>query len=168
MSFWTIARWLSRLPLVVAVIFFLFLAGQWLVAPTGVSVITDSGIKLDSAGAVTNMRGTGALFVPLAAILVVCLVSQSRVLLGLRLLTTLAAGGFVVRCGILVFDGATPLLLRILRFELILIAFATAGLVLETVRVRRQRRPGHEAARRSVRRWWRAQRTGGPQDQNVV
>jgi hypothetical protein len=144
MSFWKVAGWLNRLPLVAAVIFFLFLAGQWLVDPTRVSVLTESGIKLDSAAAVTNMRGTGALFVPLAGILVVCLVSQRRVLLGLRLLTTLAAGGFVVRCGILLFDGATPLLFRILRFELILIAFSTAGLVLESVRVRREHPPHHD------------------------
>jgi hypothetical protein len=139
-TFWRIAPWLSRVPLLVAVPFFLRLAGQWLADPRRVTVVVDSGIQLDSPAAITNMRGTGALFVPLAAILVACLVSTPRVLLGLRLLTTIVAGAFVVRCLIYVVDGGTPLLARILRYELLLVALSTAGLLLETARRRREAR----------------------------
>jgi hypothetical protein len=137
---WRAAPWLSRLPLLAGAMFFLFLAGQWLVDPAKVRVLTESGIALGSAAAVTNMRGTGALFVPLAAILVACSVSTSRVLLGLRLLTTILAGAFAVRCAILLVDGPTPLLLRILRAELAMIALSGAALLLETARRRREGR----------------------------
>jgi hypothetical protein len=133
-TFWRIAPWLTRLPLLLAVVFFLFLAGQWLVDPTHVAVLTESAIALPSQAAVTNMRGTGALFVPLAGILVACLVSDRRVLLGLRLLTTIVAGAFAVRWAIVAFDGMTPLLARILRFEFMILSISVAGLVLETVR----------------------------------
>jgi hypothetical protein len=139
-TFWQIAPWLSRIPLLVAVPFFLRLAGQWLMDPRAVAVVVDSGIRLDSAAAVINMRGTGALFVPLAAILMACLVSTPRVLLGLRLLTTIVAGAFAVRCAIFVVAGQTPLLARILRVELAFIVLCAAGLLLETARRRREGR----------------------------
>jgi hypothetical protein len=144
-TFWRIAPWLTRLPLVLAAFFFLFLAGHWLVDPRHVSVLTESGILLPSRAAVTNLRGTGALFVPLAGILVACLTSKERILLGLRLLTTIVAGAGAVRWGIVAFDGMTPLLARILRFESLILVISVAGLVLETAR--RARRDGaHEAS----------------------
>jgi hypothetical protein len=144
-AFWRIAPWLTRLPLVLAVVFFLFLASQWLVDPTHVAVLTESAVSLPSQAAITNMRGTGALFVPLAGILVACLVSDRRVLLGLRLLTTIVAGAFTVRWAIVAFDGMTPLLARILRFEFVILLISVAGLVLETVR--RAREGAHEVSR---------------------
>jgi hypothetical protein len=137
-TFWRTAHWLTRLPLVLAVFFFLFLASQWLLDPTHVAVLTQSGISLPSQAADTNMRGTGALFVPLAGILVACLISKERILLGLRLLTTIVAGAGVVRWGIVAFDGMTPLLARILRVEFLVLMISVAGLVLETMRRARQ------------------------------
>jgi hypothetical protein len=137
-TFWRIAPWLTRLPLIVAAVFFLFLAGQWLLDPTHVAVLTASGIALPSQAAITNMRGTGALFVPLAGILVACLISRERILLGLRLLTTLLAGAFAVRWVIVALDGMTPLLARILRFEFAILTISAAGLVVETLRRGRQ------------------------------
>jgi hypothetical protein len=137
-TFWRVAPWLTRLPLVLAVAFFLFLAGQWLIDPTRVAVLTESGVRLDSQAAITNLRGTGALFVPLAGILVACLVSERRILLGLRLLTTIVAGVFAIRCGIVAFDGMTPLLARVLRVEFMFMTLSAGGLILETMRRARQ------------------------------
>jgi hypothetical protein len=145
-TFWRIAPLLTRLPLVLAVIFFLFLAGQWLVDPMQVAVLTESRITLPSPAAVTNMRGTGALFVPLAGILLACLFSERRVLLGLRLLTAIVGGAFVVRWVIVAFDGMTPLLARILRFESLILMISVAGLILETMRRTRKEKP-HEMSR---------------------
>ena len=140
-AFWRMAPWVTRVPLVLAVAFFLFLSGQWLADPTRVAVITESGIVLPSHAAVTNVRGTGALFVPLAGIMVACLLSERRILLGLRLLTTIVAGAGAVRWGIVAFDGMTPLLARILRAEFVILMISVAGLVLETMRRARQQAP---------------------------
>jgi hypothetical protein len=71
-TFWRLAPWLARIPLVIAVGFFLFLARAVARRPSERRVLTESGIKLDSPMAATNLRGTGALFVPLAGILVYC------------------------------------------------------------------------------------------------
>jgi hypothetical protein len=136
-TFWRIAPFLTRLPLIAGVAGFVRLGGGWLLDPARVGVITESGIRLETQAAITHMRGTGALFVPLAAILVFCLTSTRRVLLGLQLLTTIIAGAFLVRCVILLVDGPTALLARILRAELAGLALAAAGLVLETLRRRR-------------------------------
>jgi hypothetical protein len=149
--FWRLAPWLARVPLVLAIAFFLFLAAQWLIDPTRVAVLRESGIKLESPAAITNMRGTGALFVPLAAVLVVCL-SAERVLLGLRLLTTIIAGAFAVRWGIVAFDGMTPLLARVLRFEFGILVLSALGLVLETFRRGRQERFGELAVDGGIER----------------
>jgi hypothetical protein len=138
--FWRVAPWITRLPLALAVVLFLLLAGQWLVDPTHVAVLTESSVVLPSRAAITNMRGTGALFVPLAGILVTCLVSRERILLGLRLLTTIVAGAFAVRLCIVALDGMTPLQARILRVEVAFAILSAAGLVLETVRREREAR----------------------------
>jgi hypothetical protein len=136
-TFWRAAPWLARVPLVLSIPFMLYLAAQWLLDPASVAVIASSDIHLETHAAVTNLRGTGALFVPLAGIMGACVASQERVLLGLRLLATIIGGAFVVRWGIVALDGMTPLLARILRGEATLLGLSLAGLLLETKRRRR-------------------------------
>jgi hypothetical protein len=104
-TFWRLAPWLSRLPLLVAAPFFVFLGTRWLFDPAAV-----------------------------------CAASTRRVLTGLWLLTSVVGVAFAVRCSILFFDGATPMLLGILRAESGLLGFTAAGLCLEIVRRRREAR----------------------------
>jgi hypothetical protein len=137
-AFWRFAPWLSRLPLVAAAPFFLFLASRWLFQPA--ALVSRFGGHVEQAAGITNLRGNGAVFIALFVIVAVCAVSTRRVLLGLWLLTAIVAVAFAVRCSILIFDGATPMLLGILRVESALLGFTAAGLCLEIVRRRREAR----------------------------
>jgi hypothetical protein len=139
-SFWGVAPWLSRIPLLVSCLFFISLGARWLRDPRAAAA--GNGVTIDAAASetLTNMRGTGAVFMGLAVIVAACLVSTPRVLTGLRFLTTLVASTFVVRCAILALDGATPLLLRIMGTEVVLLLVTASALALETVRRRREER----------------------------
>jgi hypothetical protein len=137
-TFWRLAPWLSRLPLVVAAPFFVFLGTRWLFQPA--ALVSRFGGHVDEAAGLTNLRGNGAVFIALFVVVAVCAASTRRVLAGLWLLTAIVAVAFAVRCSILIFDGATPMLLGIMRAESGLLGFTAAGLCLEIVRRRREAR----------------------------
>jgi hypothetical protein len=63
---WRIVRSAARLPLAAGVAAFVRLGSQWLYDPASVSVLAESGVRLESHAAVTHMPGTGAELVLLA------------------------------------------------------------------------------------------------------
>jgi hypothetical protein len=136
--FWRLAPWLSRIPLLVFCLFLASLGARWLGNPRAAAAT--NGVVLDpvATAALTNLRGTGAVFISLAVVVGACLVSTPRVLLGLRVATTIVGCTFVVRLMILALDGATPLLLRILSVEAAFLFVLVCALLLETVRRRRE------------------------------
>jgi hypothetical protein len=140
-SFWRVAPWLSRIPLVGFCVFVVSLGASWLGDPRAAAA--RNGVALDPAATavLTNMRGTGAVFIGLAVLVGACVVSTRRVLLGLRVATTIVGCSFVVRLMILALDGATPLLLRILGGEAVILVVLGSGLLLETMRRKREEVP---------------------------
>ena len=132
--FWRLAPWLTRVPLAIFTAFTVFLGVRYVAHPEG--VVSDFGLTAGSAAALTNMRGAGAVQFALAAVALWCLV-RGHVLPGLQLVTAVLAVAFVTRCLILLLDGSTPLLARILPVELGLLALVGAALAVETVRTRR-------------------------------
>lgn len=134
--FWNFATWLARLPLLFATGFFLFLASRWLLDP--VETAARYGIVAGAADGLADLRGNGAVFVALSAVMAACLVSARRVLPGLQLLTGIVGVTLATRAVILVYAGITPLSLRITGFELLFLAVAAAGLLLERSRLRRE------------------------------
>jgi hypothetical protein len=122
--------WFSRALLLVASVLFLAIASRNIVDPAAAE--GPVGIAFSSPGGVTVARvGFGAFPLGFAIILIACLVSERRLLLGLRLLNTLVVVVTAVRILGLVVDGPAAFTLKVLRPELALTVLSTAGVYLE-------------------------------------
>ncbi len=96
---------------------------------------TSVKISLGSAAAITSMRvGFGAFPLGFAIIVASCLVSTSRLLLGLFFVATIFGAATGARLLGIVVDGAAPESVFLLRPEVALLALSVIGVLLESAR----------------------------------
>jgi len=122
--------WFSRALLLVASVLFLAIASKNIVDPAAAE--GPVGIAFSAPAGVTVGRvGFGAFPLGFAIILIACLVSERRLLLGLRLLNTLVVVLTAVRVLGLVVDGPAPFTLKVLRPEIALTLLSSVAVYLE-------------------------------------
>jgi hypothetical protein len=125
--------WFSRALLLIAAVLFLAIASRNIVDPAAAE--GPVGIAFSAPGGVTVARvGFGAFPLGFAIILMACLVSERRLLLGLRLLSTLVVVLTAVRILGLIVDGPAAFTLKVLRPEIALTLLSTVGVYLESKR----------------------------------
>jgi hypothetical protein len=136
--------WFGRFVLVAATLLLGGIAAKYISDPVG--AVADHGITLASADALTSMRVAGGLFLAIAIVLVACLVSERRLLIGLAVLATVAVVILAVRLLGLGLDGPAPFTLEVLKPEVALVLFSGLALLLE-----RKRRAARECERDATR-----------------
>jgi len=130
--------WLIRLILGAATLIFTLIGVKYITDP--VRAAASFNISLGSAPAITSMRvGFGAFPVGFAIIVASCLVSTSRLLLGLYFVATIIGVATAARVLGIVVDGAAPESVVLLRPEVALLALSVVGVLLESGRRRHQR-----------------------------
>jgi hypothetical protein len=152
------SRWFSRALLLVASILFVAIAARNIADPAAAE--GPQGIAFNSPGALTIGRvGFGAFPLGIAVIQLACLVSESRLLIGLRVLNTVAILVTAVRLLGLALDGPAEFTFKVLRPEIVLSVLSTVAVYLEgrrRARLRLEELPGsfgpHLADQRSASR----------------
>jgi cytochrome b561 len=136
-GFWHYASWLTRFILAPPAVLFAVIGWKYLSDP--LEVAAGSGTILGSPAAVTDSRAMGAIFLALAALTILALVSERRVLAGLAMVATVDA--FVTGARLLgvIIDGTPQETMSKLVAELVLLTLMTAGVLIE---LRRRRRLG--------------------------
>jgi len=132
---WRFTPWLTRLILGAATLIFTLIGVKYITDP--VRAAASFNISLGSAAAVTSMRvGFGAFPVGFAIIVASCLVSTSRLLLGLYFVVTIIGVATAARVLGIVVDGAAPESVFLLRPEVALLGLSVIGVLLEAGRRR--------------------------------
>jgi Domain of unknown function (DUF4345) len=126
--------WFNRVVLAGATLLFSLIGVRYIVDP--VSEVAPHAITLGSPEAITMMRVSGAVFVGLAAVLFMSLVSDRRLRGGIAVLALVSIAVTAVRLFGLVVDGAGPFTLKVLKPEIALVLLSTLGFLFETRRVR--------------------------------
>jgi hypothetical protein len=127
---WRFVPWLNRLVLLAPTVVFSLIAVKYLADPVGTAAAFK--ISLGSAAAVTNMRvGFGAFPLGFALILMSCLVSARRHLMGLWFVATIIGVATGARLLGIMLDGPASQSLMVLRPEVVLLTLSSVGLVLE-------------------------------------
>ncbi len=121
--------WFGRIVLAGATILFTLVAFRQIVDPIGSSV--PHQIALGSSDAITITRVTGGLFLGLALVLVACVVSERRLLMGLGALATVSAVVTAVRVLGVIVDGPGPFSLQVLKPEVALVALSSIAFFVE-------------------------------------
>jgi Domain of unknown function (DUF4345) len=134
--FGRLAPWLIRATLVLPAVLFVLIGTKYLRDPVGTA--SASGMSLDGPAAVTDMRAFGAMFLAVAAVILLSLVGTRRLLAGLAVVAIVV--GLVTGARVLgvLLDGAASGTLFKLVPELVLLTICALGFVVEFVR-RRQR-----------------------------
>lgn len=136
-ALWPFVPWLNRLILLAPTVLFVSLTVRIIADP--VRSATDHGMSLASPVGVTNYRsGNGGLFLALACFTLYCLVSRRRHLVGLTLLATLMGVILVLRGVSATVDATLPEQVRLLGAEAVFLTLSTLGIVLDTMRSRRE------------------------------
>jgi hypothetical protein len=126
--------WLGRLVLSGAALLLLRIAAQFVGDPVGAAA--SHGIVLGSVEAVTIMRVSGGVFLGVALVLLVCLASDERLVVGLGVLAAVATSITLVRLLGVVVDGPAPFTLHVLKPEVALVIASTAAFAAERRRSR--------------------------------
>ncbi len=133
--------WFSRALLLVGAVLFLAIAAKNIVDPAAAE--GPVGIVFNAPAGVTVGRvGFGGFPLGIAIILGACLISEHRLLVGLRVLNTVAVVVTAVRLVGLALDGPAAFTLKVLRPEIALTLLSTAAIYLEGRR--RRARPAEE------------------------
>ena len=137
--FWRMAPWLPRLLLLLATALFFLIGFKYLGDP--VDKAASDSIILGSVMAISRVRvGFGGFPLALSCILLGCLLSSKRLLTGLYVLATTVAVITAARLVGIAVDGPAEEALKLLRVEVILLAFSVASVFLERARLRRLER----------------------------
>jgi hypothetical protein len=128
--------WFGRFVLAAATLLLGSVAMKFMVHPA--QAVADHGITLATPDAVTAMRVSGGIFLAIAIIMIACLSSERRLLIGLAVLSTIASVILAVRLVGLGLDGPGPFTLRVLKPEVVLVLFSGVGVWLERRRRRYQ------------------------------
>jgi hypothetical protein len=126
--------WFSRLVLAAAALLLTRVGMGSILNPVGEAARTQ--ITLGTPDAVTVTRVEGGIFVSIAAALIVCAISERRVLAGLGFFAAVIAGITAVRVLGLVVDGPGPFTLMVLKPEIALVILSSVAVLLERRRVR--------------------------------
>jgi len=132
--FWRFAPWLVRAMLALPIVLFILIGSKYLSDPSGVAA--GSQMSLGSPAAITNMRVNGALFLALALVAVLSLLSTRRLLAGLIFVAIIV--GFVTAARIFgaFVDGASSETVFKLVPEVVLLTITLAALAIESARRR--------------------------------
>ena len=129
------APWISRIVLVGATLVFLRIGFRYIADP--VHAAAETGVSLGSALAATTTRvGSGAFPLGFAVFIFICLLSTSRLLVGVSLVATVITTAIIVRIFGVIADGPTPQSTKLFIPEAVMLILAVAGMILE--RARRQ------------------------------
>jgi len=144
--------WFNRVVLLAGSLLFATIARSYLLHPAASGAA--SAITFGSTDAITIARvGFGGFPLALAVILIACQIS-GRLLVGLRVLATVAVVIAAVRIAGLLVDGAGPFTVHVLKPEIALSVLSIAAATLEARRRTLPMNPGPEARgqSRTVRR----------------
>ena len=137
--FWRLAPWPPRLLLALATALFFLIGSKYLGDP--VDKAAADSIVLGSVMAISRIRvGFGGFPLALSLILLGCLVSRRRLLIGLAVLATTVAVITVARLVGIALDGPAEEAIRLLGVEIVLLALSVAAIFLEQARLRRLER----------------------------
>lgn len=125
--------WFGRFVLGGAALLLTRISFGYIADPIG--TVAPHEITLGSAEAVTIMRVSGGVFLGFAMVLVGCLWSERRLLVGLGCLTTIAGAILTMRLLGLAVDGPAPFTLRVLKPEVALVLLSAAALFVERRRL---------------------------------
>lgn len=138
------SKWLGRALLLFACVLFVAIAAKNIADP--VAAEGPQGIAFNSpAGLTVGRVGFGAFPLGFAVIMIACLISDRRLLIGLRVLNTVAILVTVVRLLGLAVDGPADFTFKVLRPEIVLSVLSTVAVVLESrrrTRLRLEEDPG--------------------------
>jgi hypothetical protein len=124
------SKWLGRALLLFASVLFLAIAAKNIADPAAAE--GPQGIAFNTPAALTIGRvGFGAFPLGIAVVLIACLVSDSRLLIGLRILNTVAILVTAVRLLGLALDGPADFTFKVLRPEIVLSVLSTVAVYLE-------------------------------------
>jgi uncharacterized protein DUF4345 len=129
--------WLGRLVLAGAALLLLCIAARFVADPLGAAA--SHRIVLESVEAVTIMRVSGGVFLGIALVLLVCLASDERLVVGLGVLAAVATSITLVRLLGVVVDGPAPFTLHVLKPEAALVIASTVAFAAERRRLRAAR-----------------------------
>jgi cytochrome b561 len=125
-----LAPWFSRAVLVLAAFILTMIGVKFIANPVGSAAA--SGMTLESALAVTNMRASfGAFPLACAVFVVVCLLSSARRMAGLHFVIIVIGVVLLVRAFGIYQDGTLMESRKILAAEVVLMTLSIAGLALE-------------------------------------
>ena len=131
------APWISRLVLLGATLVFTMIGLRYITDPVHASAAT--GVSLNSALALTTTRVvSGAFPLGFALFTFACLISTRRLLVGVSLVATVITTAIIVRIFGIIADGPAPESARLFIPEVVMLALAVAGIVLERARRRNQ------------------------------
>jgi len=137
-KFWRFAPWITRLLLLAVTALFTLIGWRYLADPVGKAAADE--ITLGSVMAISRLRvAFGAFPLAFAVILLGCLVSTKRLLIGLVVLATMIGIVTAVRFLGIVIDGAAAEALRLLQVEAIVLTLSVIGILIELGRRRRLR-----------------------------
>ena len=138
-KFWKIAPWIARLLLVPPTLVFTMIAARYLTEP--VRAAAEVGLNFTSPLGLTILRiGFGAFPLGCGIVTLACLLSARRVLLGLSFVATMMSTILIVRVAGMLADGTVSQSLGLVRAEIIMLILMSAGILLETGRMRRLNR----------------------------
>ena len=134
-GFWGYARWFERFILAVPTLLFMRIGWKYVSDPQ--QVAAGSGMILGSAAAVTDTRAVGAIFLALAIVTLVSMLSTRRLFAGLALVAIVVGFVTVARIlGVLVDGAASETVFKLIP-ELVLLPLSVVGIFIELGRQRR-------------------------------
>jgi hypothetical protein len=119
--------WFSRFVLGAATLLFVRIGVGYILEP--VASVAPQQIALGSPAALTVMRVSGGVFLGIALVLLACVVSQKRLLVGVGTLMTIATTVTAVRLFGLAVDGPAPFTLKVLKPEIALVVLSTLAFI---------------------------------------
>jgi hypothetical protein len=134
-KFWAFSRWISRIILLFSTTIFFLISIRTISDPAGSAA--EQGITLSSPLGYTILRvGFGGFPLGFAIIILACLISAQRILIGLSFVATMVAVVLAVRILGVYLDGTASQSSKLIVAEAVLLVLSAIGLFLELGRRR--------------------------------
>jgi hypothetical protein len=134
-KFWTFSHWISRIILLFPTAIFFLISLRTISDPAG--SVGEQGITLSSPLGYTILRvGFGAFPLGFAIIVLACLISARRALIGLSFVATMVTVVLAVRILGVCLDGTASQSFKLIVAEVVLLVLCGIGLFIELARRR--------------------------------